>query len=593
MPTRENAFEKLLRIGSRRAFWLGVPLLLYAWTLAGPFAFDDLILVLKSERYLAGETTEPGLFEFASDAEAWQALRDRGTYPWWSPDQNRIDFFRPLAEWSFVLDMKLFGRNPLAHRAVSLGLFILVLLLAHRLFRTASGDDARSSIATFFFGISQTMTQPVTFISNRSDLLVLIGVLISATAYWRALNGARAEAAVRHTRVEWKTVLVAVAGFALALAAKEIAVAFAGVVGLYELSVRWTGRRRVGTAPGSPNRSSAIIAVFVVVMAIAYLAFYIATRPGLSSAAMEGGGRWSYLLNAPQAILLYLSVWTLGFPISLLLQAETTYIVVVAGLSLIALVILGRNLLRAAAHTSASVLFCIWAVVFLLPGMMTTPETRILSIATLGWAFILSRLLCPPPNAKAAPIWIRHWLLATNGVISMCCAVGSVLFTNATENRARDLMRSYVEALDRPLADGDVLIVAEASSPLEFACAGDRLEYLTGRRDLSFAFLTDPNTNASIHRIDDHTLRVKAEPGTLLGSPLHRLLLGQDWQPRQGRRFELSAFTASLTDLSTDGRVTVIDFEFVEPLSSPRLHFHPASLEETAREPEGPGNKAR
>lgn len=585
MPTRENAFEKLLRIGSRRAIWLGVPLLLYAWTLVGPFAFDDLILVLKAEHYLAGETAEPDLFRFAADAESWQVLRDRGTYPWWSPDQNRIDFFRPLAEWSFVLDMKLFGRNPFAHRLVSLGLFVVVLLLAHRLFRTATRDDARSAVATFFFGISQTMTQPVTFICNRSDLLVLIGVLIGATAYWQAIvESPDANATAQSHRVRWRLVLLATAGFVFALAAKEIAVAFAGVVVLHEIITRWRGKQaNVDHAARTSNRTRSIIAFCVFMPALAYLAYYAATRPGLSSSGMEGGGRWSYLIDAPQAVLLYLSVWTLGFPISLLLQAEPRYVAVVVGLSLIALAVLARNLRRACSQSSASLFFCLWALLFMLPGTLTTPETRVLSIASLGWAFILARVLCPPADTKAAPIWIRHWLLATNGVVSMCCAVGSVLFTNTSENQARAQMQSYVAALDTPLADGDVLIVAESASPLEFACAGDRLEYLTRRRELAFAFLTDPKTNADIRRIDDHTLRVEVEPGKLLGSRLHRLILGEEWLPQRGACFTLNAFTARIADVTPDGEITAIDFEFAEPLASRRLHFYPRSLNETAR----------
>src|SRR5262245_14309142 len=107
-----------------RLFWLGGPLLLYGWTIIGLFLADDLHLLLKSERYLRGETSDRELYRFAKSDDDWNELRDRGTCPWWLPEKGRLDFFRPLSEASFLLDVRLFGRNVVGHRLVSLLTFL-------------------------------------------------------------------------------------------------------------------------------------------------------------------------------------------------------------------------------------------------------------------------------------------------------------------------------------------------------------------------------------------------------------------------------------------------------------------------------------
>ena len=154
-------------------------MLLYSWSVTGPFAFDDLHLLLKAERYLRGESARPDLFRFADSPAAWQALRDRGTVPWWFPADQRVAFFRPLAEWSFTLDVAIFGRAAVGHRLVSLFWFAVALWAVQRLFCAAGATPARAGAATLLLGVSQTLAQPATFICNRSDLLVIVGTALA------------------------------------------------------------------------------------------------------------------------------------------------------------------------------------------------------------------------------------------------------------------------------------------------------------------------------------------------------------------------------------------------------------------------------
>ena len=578
MSRLDRPFKLLAKVAPRRAVWLGLPLLLYAWTVSGPFVCDDLNLLLKAERYIHGESDRLDLFRFAPTDEAWRQVRDRSVWPWWSPERKRIDFFRPLAELSFYLDVRLFGRTAAGHRLVSLGWFALALVCLHRLYATAGRDPVRAGVATLFFGLSQAVTAPVTFISSRSDLLVLVGVTLACWAYWRVGQPGGSNPPAASRKPNWWLVGLATVGFAFALLAKEIGVAVAGVIVAHELLARW----RRFPLPGSRTRGT--IAGVIFVLAIVYLGYYAASRPwafGLGEYATSGP---SLLTNAPRSALLYLAVWTLGFPISVLLQAGAGHVAAVTAAAAIAALVVGWYLIKTVRGDRAAAFFGLWTAMFFLPALITIPETRALSLATAGWAYLLAGLLTRSERGAAGPLWLRHWLLTANGVISIACAVGAILFANSAEQQARSSLSRYVAAFESPLQDGDTVIVAEPYSPVESICAGDRLEFVTGRKNVAFAHLTVAGTAASFEREDAHTLLLSAPDGSLFASPMHRVLLGDDWEPVVGDQFRLTDFTAEIAEVSDGDAVTGLRFRFEQPLASPRLHFYPPDLARIARQ---------
>ncbi|MFQ5410809.1 MAG: glycosyltransferase family 39 protein [Phycisphaerae bacterium] len=558
------AFRLLRRLAAYRVFWLGGPLLLIVWSLGGPFLFDDIPLLLKCERFIDGDAQRLDLFRFAANEADWQRMRDRGTYPWWSPEHHRIDFFRPLAEGSFYLDVRLFGRFAPAHRLVSFLWFAAALLCVHRLARLVSGGDSiRAGLTAFFFGISQTVTQPATFICNRNDLLVIVGVTIAASCYWSA-----------GTRPRRRLIPLAACAFAWAILSKESGVVLAGIVGLFELIHR---HDRSITSRGRLYRR--IVVGTLLLIAVVYVAYYLGTRASQFDMATAGAGATATILKALQNAALYASVWTAGFPISALIRASDGPIraVVVAGL--VGVLLLIRPLLRSVRGDRGAHFFVLWAVLFMLPALLVHPETRALSVATIGWTYLLAAILVPGTNDRpAASAWLRQWLLAVNGIVSVCCVVGTVLVANRMETEAREQMQQYVNVQPRAIADGDALIVVEASSAFELLCAGDRLEYLWDCRDVAVAFLTIPGTRAEVTREDDHTLLLTSDSPNLFDSPTHRLTLGPAWKPEVDHIFRLRDFRVEIAALRDDGTVGALRVRFDDPLNSQRLHFYPPDL---------------
>ncbi len=517
-------------------------------------------LILKAERYLRGESDTLELYRLAKSDEQWRALRDSGTCPWWLPDTGRLDFLRPVTTLSFFIDVRLFGRNPLGYRLMSLGVFAIALVCVHWLFRQATDDPVRPGVAALFFGIAQTVAPPVTWPANRQDLFVVIGTSLAAGAYW---------ASIRRPGFKW--IVLAAVAFAFALFSKEVAVALAGIVALHEVF-----RRRAASARWSRPVPMIIAALFVA-MTLAFLSYYVSSRPWVLELAGRDGLPTQLGTRLPLSLLLYAAVWCLGFPIDILFGASSAQSWTVATAAGLLLLITLRYMRRSIRGDRAALFFALWAILFILPGLRAlTASSRTLCTATVGWAYLLVGLIVPCREEDVVvPQFLRHLLFATNGTVSIGCVIGTVLVMNHAETAARTHLTETVSRLDTPLKRDDTLIIAQAPSALDITCGRDRLEFLTGKRDVSLIYMLPPSIDADVRPVDDHTLLVESRRGGLFQAPLHRLTLGPNWTPAVGRTFVRPAFTARITDLSAEGAVRTMTFRFRESLDSPRLHFDP------------------
>lgn len=568
MQFLDRTFGYLRGAAPSRWFWLGLPLLLYCWTITGPLLSDDMHMILKCERYLRGETASPELFRFAKTEQDWNELRTRGTVPWWMPEQGRQDFFRPLSEWSFLGAVQLFGRNVVGHRIVSLGVFALAVIAVHWLFRQVRFDSLRAGIATFFFGVSQTVTAPTVWMCNRSEIQVVLGVALAAGAYWSAWNRPR----------PWQLPLAAF-GFLFAILSKEVAIALPAVMVVHELIVRVRRESRFG------RPHNAYIAIALSIIAVGYLAYYRYSRPWAFDLGSTYAGSAVHGTGGVLSILLYAAVWTMGFPIDALLTATTEQNLIVASIAALTMVPTILYLRRSAKGDPAAVFFAVWAVLFLLPCLKSiAPSSRYLCVASVGWFYLVSGLVLPSREEDVVlPRPFRHLLVASNGIVSVGCMIGTVLFINQAETAARARIEKMAAACSPPLAGGEILFATQADSIVDNICSGDRLEYVTGLRDVSLVYLLPPGIEATTEVEDDHTLLVRATDQSLLGARVHRLAFPRDWSPKVGQTFSTKVFTAEVASVKSGEFVESMRVRFKEPLTSRRLRFFPPDLNSAAK----------
>lgn len=562
----ELTFQVLARGARRRGVWLGVPLLLYVWTFPQPFCFDDLHLLLKAEHFDRGERERLGLFEFATSDAEWRALIERGTLPWWAGAEGRISFVRPLAEWSFWADTRLFGRHAWGHRLMSLLWFAAALTCVRRMFRAADGDDTRAGVAAFLLGISQVCAWPAAFVYNRADLLVLVGTSLAGWAYCEMRR-----------RPRWILLAVAVTGFVFALGSKEAAAPLAGVILGAEAWSRWRREDRAG------DRHCGWMVIAIGLIAAGYVAYYAWMQPWRTSVLARQIGPTSSVFSLARTLGLYLTVWTVGFPVNALLTgAGSSAASVLAGVGVLLGGLTAWSLWKARARSAAEVFFVLWAALFFLLAMLTIAEPRALCIASVGWCYLLAGLLAPAADhRRLAPMWLRHWLWTANGLVSVACGLGAVAYAISIEKSAQGQIREALASQPRPLRRGDTLVIGEAATLFAVPFGGDRLEYLSGVAGARIAYLTVTGAGGRFERLDEHTLVVRSSSPWLFGSPMHRVSLGADYRPAVGQAFSGPGFVARIAELSR-GAASAVEFRFFEPLTSERYHFWPVALRDVA-----------
>jgi hypothetical protein len=559
-----RGWDVRLRLPIRWRAGLWLPFLLYAWTLGGGFVLDDLYMIHRIERYRGGEIASPRLFEFLPDTTEAQRQLDRTSFVWWAAGGERTAFFRPLAEASFLLDYALFGRNPLGYRLVSMAWFLLALLLVRRLIQTAGGSDALAELGTLFFGIAQTVSMPVAFISNRSDLLVVVGVTTASIAWWRCLRGGHSIAGA----LKW--LALAALGYAFALCSKEVATPLAAVW----LVHAWVERHAARTANfAAPEPSGKIL--------IGYAVFYVQGGYGVRRVTNSWTGNFTgESIALIQRAGMLLSVWMIGIPagLAVLFRMDAA----AWGLCALAFAMILALLPTLRVHWRASAafrFFAIWSLLFCMPPLIATAEPRLLCTASVGWGFCIGRMLVLGPLAGPgfARRAMKEWLLFANAGLAMSFGLGAALITERIERDCRDNVRDYVAMARPPLASGSALIVTQPRNRLELWVPGPRLAYTTGLRNVRLHYLAmDENDAPGVVRtvVDDHTIDITAPPPGVFGDLIGPGRAGDGGPIRVGATFANRDFDAEITRIEK-GRITSVRFRFKKPLSDPSLTFVP------------------
>ena len=249
-------------------------LLAFAGTLAYEFVWDDSLLVQRSYQL-----------------HHWRELPRLLSSHLWAEAQEHSHYYRPLVVLSLFADVQVWGLVPLGFHLTNVLLHVTASLAVLALARRLTGDDLAASLAAVLFAVHPIHSEPVAFVSGRSDVLAALFFALSVWGYvrWRAAGG-RAVA------------VLSLAAFALALGAKEVAVVLPLVLAAHE----WTERR--------PPRWAAAAALRLLPW-LGVLALYLGARAAvLGRLADAGGGAW-----APVGVRLLSALETAGWYLRLIL----------------------------------------------------------------------------------------------------------------------------------------------------------------------------------------------------------------------------------------------------------------------------------
>ncbi len=268
--------------------------------------------------------------------------------------------WHPLTWLSHMLDVELFGLNPLGHHATSLLIHTLNAVLLCALLQRLTGFLGRSVIVALLFAIHPLHVESVAWVSERKDVLSTLFWLLTMWSYACYAN-----------RPGIKRYLSVVALFALGLMAKQMLVTLPLVLLLMDY---WPLKRlTIGQEKGKEGRVARklLLAEKVPLFIISAAASFVTIRAQDSAGALAHGDSQSMFVCAGNAFISYVTylrntVWpadlALFYPFE---QAAVTPLKVTAAIALLAVL---SGLVLTQWHKRPYLIFgWFWYIITLLP----------------------------------------------------------------------------------------------------------------------------------------------------------------------------------------------------------------------------------
>jgi tetratricopeptide (TPR) repeat protein len=188
--------------------------ILVCWpSLSGNFIFDDNSLI-KNNPYV---TSSHSLSSYLAQEDG---LVDKA-------DMNHFHtgFYRPLLNFSYFIDYKIWGMKAFGFRLTNIFLHLICCLLIFQLLICLKIDRLAALFGTIFFAIHPTNTESVSMIVCRNNLLVTIFSILSLIFY------------IESRRDRRLFLFISALFFCFALLSKEVAVMMIPIFFLYNKSI--------------------------------------------------------------------------------------------------------------------------------------------------------------------------------------------------------------------------------------------------------------------------------------------------------------------------------------------------------------------
>ncbi len=144
-----------------------------------------------------------GLFVAVDPQENLERLRAYGALPWWTCEDHRVAFWRPVASFTHWLDYRLFPGSFTLMHVHSILWFSAVVLAVTLLYRRLIEVSWAAGLAGLLFVLDDSGYFPTMWVANRNLLLSLFfGVLtILVHDRWRRLSPANSKFEIRDSRL--------------------------------------------------------------------------------------------------------------------------------------------------------------------------------------------------------------------------------------------------------------------------------------------------------------------------------------------------------------------------------------------------------
>ena len=518
------------------------------------FVIDDYFHVWLVEG--GGLPAALELFTFSDGDPTNNALRrEEGPYPWWTLDELRLKFLRPLSGFTHWLDYQLFGRWTLPMHLHSVAWHLGVVAVATAALRRLLPVGV-AGLAAVLFAVDDAHALPALWLANRNALV----------AFGIALAGVLAH--LRWRQDGWTPgALLGPLLLGLGLLGGEPALGAFAYLGAYEL---------VGRDEPLAARAQALLGP--VAVGAAWVVAYKLGRFGAWGSGIyldPTAQPVDWLMAAPMRLLAEAGNLLASVPIDFwMLLPELQPVIVGSGVLAVlvtaAIVKLAWPSVPAETRRGLGVLL-LGSLLSLLPVISTFPSARLLLAASLGSAALVAAVIVAAWEARG------RLLVAAAGLLSFVHGVWSPAGWWLQAWVVDTLDEGLVEAsLELPLDDDVVaeqyVSVVAPPDPMISIYAG-LLWIHHGRTGGRAWWPLSMSTNTHrVRRTAADAFELTWVDGPMLTTVYEQLFRDPTHPLLAGERIELDHFTVEV--LADDGTwPTKARFTYDRPLDDPTLLF--------------------
>lgn len=169
---------------------LALTALLYLPSLRGGFMADDWYHRVALDQLTSIFTERLNLFTLVKSSEEIIAFKSFGLMPWWTSEDMRIAFFRPIPSILHWLEYRLFGHDAAVAHLVGIGWYVFSIWLVSRvLSRFLPERSPVHVLAVLIFALDDAHALNIAWIANRNETIGGSFVLLSLLAWLRWREG--------------------------------------------------------------------------------------------------------------------------------------------------------------------------------------------------------------------------------------------------------------------------------------------------------------------------------------------------------------------------------------------------------------------
>ncbi|WP_394834803.1 hypothetical protein LVJ94_50735 [Pendulispora rubella] len=549
-----------------RALWLAC---LLAVALALPsvsagFYFDDQLAVLRLEGIAPDPAPGPWqLYTFATGEPGQrQLIVDRGPLPWWTHDELRLSFFRPLSSALLAFDHAIAGRHPLPYHLHAIAWYVAAVIASAMLLRRLL-PEREAALATLLFAMSPGHWMLAAWPSARHVAVSGVFALMAIGAHLRA-----------RTRAQPLS-LGALACTVLALAAGETGLGVFAYVAAYEV---------IGRREAIALRLQALVPWGTLFLAYATLYKALGFGARASGAYLDPIGQPAeYLALLPSRLAVYTEAALVGVPsvLSAIMPKSTPILAALGAAAAIALALLFRRAwLTLAPELRRTLAWLLTgAALAVLPGAAGFPGDRVLFLTNIGVTSALAIVLLHAGARvdRATPVWRLPAARTGIGLFGLLHIVVAPLLFAASAKKLASVSHTAMDVAARaeiPARDGVNVVGIGMSDPILSMYLASEL-WLAPRpepRPRVVRPLSGAPCDHIVKRTDDRTLEITLVKGTLFDDLFTSFVRPNDAPLRAGHVVSLGTWIVRIVD-DDAGRPTRFAVTFDRSVDDPSLAF--------------------